>query len=211
MRFLDECPWERLRELRKACPNVCLQMLIRGSNGVGYTSYPDNVVAEFVRLAAKNGMDIFRVFDCFNIVESMKVSIDAIIECGKVAEVCICYAGNLLTSSIYNVDYYRGLVKEIVAAGAHILCIKDMAGLMRPMEVAPLMEAIRSVSSDIPIHFHTHATSSGSLATCMEMARCGCDIIDFATASMADGTSQPSLNTFVAMMQGAKNDTGNLL
>ncbi len=208
MRFLDECPWERLRQLRAACPNVCLQMLIRGANGVGYTSYPDNVVREFIYLAAKNGMDVFRVFDCFNIVENMRVSIEAIKETGKVAEVCVCYTGNVLTSDIYNLQYYKDLALEIKEIGADILAIKDMAGLLRPLEVEPLMRVLReAVGDEMPIHFHTHATASGSLATCMEMARVGCNIIDFATASMADGTSQPSLNTFLAMMQGAKNDT----
>lgn len=209
MRFLDECPWERLRALREACPNVCLQMLIRGANGVGYTSYPDNVVREFIFLAAKNGMDVFRIFDCFNIVENMRVSIDAVKETGKVAEVCICYTGNVLTSQIYNLQYYKELALEIKACGADILAIKDMAGLLRPLEVAPLMQALReAVGDELPIHFHTHATSSGSLATCLEMARNGCNIIDLCTASMADGTSQPSLNTFLAMMQGAPNDPG---
>ena len=207
MRFLDECPWERLRELRKACPDICLQMLIRGANAVGYTSYPDNVVTEFVRLAAINGMDVFRIFDCFNIVENMRVAIDAVRAVNKVAEVCLCYTGDVLTSSIYNLDYYKSVAKEAAEAGAHIIAIKDMSGLLRPLEAGPLLAAIREVT-DLPIHFHTHATSSGSLATCMEMARYGCDIIDFCTASMADGTSQPSLNAFVAMMEGASNDTG---
>lgn len=207
MRFLDECPWERLRQLRKACPDVCLQMLIRGANAVGYTSYPDNVVSEFVRLAALNGMDIFRIFDCFNDIEQMKVCIDAVRAAGKVAEVAVCYTGNVMTSKVYNIDYYRDVVKQIVDAGAHMIAIKDMAGLMRPFEVEPMITAIRSVT-DLPIHFHTHATASGSLAVCMEMARCGCDIIDFCTAAMADGTSQPSINTFIAMMQGAPRATG---
>lgn len=207
MRFLDECPWERLRELRAACPDVCLQMLIRGANAVGYTSYPDNVVAEFVRLAAENGMDVFRIFDCFNIVDNMRVSIDAVRAVNKVAEVCLCYTGDVLTSKIYNLEYYKMVAKEAAEAGAHIIGIKDMSGLLRPLEAGPLLAAIREVT-DLPIHFHTHATSSGSLATCMEMARHGCDIIDFCTASMADGTSQPSLNAFVAMMEGAPNDTG---
>eukprot|EP00605_Chrysophyceae_sp_TOSAG23-4_P002843 GSChrysophyteH1.ASY1.ANO1.3131.1 assembled CDS len=182
----------RLRRIRKACPNVCLQMLIRGANAVGYTSYPDNVVTEFVRLAAENGMDIFRIFDCFNDVENMKVAIDAV---------------HLLTSKVYNVDYYRDVAKRAADAGAHIIGIKDMAGLLRPLECKPLLDAIRSVT-DLPIHFHTHSTSSGTLTTCVEMAKHGCDIVDFATASMADGTSQPSLNAFVAMMDGAPNATG---
>lgn len=207
MRFLDECPWERLREIRAACPDVCLQMLIRGANAVGYTSYPDNVVTEFVRLAAINGMDIFRIFDCFNIVDNMRVAIDAVRAANKVAEVCLCYTGDVLSSTIYNLDYYKSVAKEAAEAGAHIIGIKDMAGLLRPREAGPLLAAIREVT-DLPVHFHTHATSSGSLATCMEMARHNCDIIDFCTASMADGTSQPSINAFVAMMEGAPNDTG---
>jgi len=200
-------PWERLRELRKACPDICLQMLIRGANAVGYTSYPDNAVTEFVKLSAANGIDVFRIFDCFNIIESMQVAIDAVRAVNKVAEVCLCYSGDVLTSEIYNLEYYKSVAKEAAAAGAHIIGIKDMAGLLRPLEAGPLLKAVREVT-DLPIHFHTHATSSGSLATCMEMARHGCDIIDFCTASMADGTSQPSLNAFCAMMQGAPNDTG---
>lgn len=208
MRFLDECPWERLRQIRKACPNVLLQMLIRGANAVGYTSYPDNVVEEFIRLSAVNGMDIFRIFDCFNIVDSMLVSINAVLKYNKIAEVCLCYTGNVLTSNIYDLQYYKQLAAEIKATGAHILGIKDMAGLLRPREVEPLMRVLREAVGDMPIHFHTHATSSGSLATCMEMAKNGCDIIDFATASMADGTSQPSLNAFVAMTEGDERDTG---
>jgi pyruvate carboxylase len=207
MRFLDECPWERLRELRKAAPDVCLQMLIRGANAVGYTSYPDNVVQEFIRLAAENGMDVFRIFDCFNIVENMKVAIEAVRGTGKVAEVCICYTGNILTNPVYNKEYYKAVAKEAADAGAHIIGIKDMSGLLRPLECPVLLEAIRSVT-DVPIHFHTHCTSSCSIAVCMEMARLGCDVIDFCTASMADGTSQPSMNAFVAMMEGALNDTG---
>lgn len=209
MRFLDECPWVRLRELRKACPDICLQMLIRGANGVGYTSYPDNVVQEFIRLAADAGMDIFRIFDCFNIVENMKVSIDAVRATGKVAEVCICYTGNVLTSKIYDLEYYKSVASEAVAAGAHMIAIKDMAGLLRPLEAVPLLTAIRSViPEDMPIHFHTHATSSATISTCLNMAAAGCDIIDVCTASMADGTSQPSMNAFVACTEGAPYDTG---
>ena len=206
MRFLDECPWGRLRELRKACPDVCLQMLIRGANAVGYTSYPDNVVTEFVRLAAKNGMDVFRIFDCFNILDNMQVAIDAVRAAGKVAEVCMCYTGNIMTSKIYNMAYYSDLAKQIANSGAHIIAIKDMAGLLRPFESGPLLQAIRE-ACDLPVHFHTHATSAGSIATAMEMARNGCEIIDFCTASMADGTSQPSLNAFVAMMEHNQKPT----
>ena len=134
---------------------------------MGYTSYPDNVVEEFIKLAAENGMDVFRIFDCFNIVESMMVSINAVLAAGKVAEVCMCYTGNVVHSQVYNVDYYRSLAAEIKAAGAHIIGIKDMAGLLRPFEVEPLMKAIREAVGDMPIHFHTHATSSGSLVGVM--------------------------------------------
>ena len=209
MRFLDECPWQRLREIRAACPNVCLQMLVRGSNAVGYTSYPDNVVAEFIRLAALNGMDVFRIFDCFNDISCMDVSIRAVRAANKVAEVCVCYTGNLLTSDIYDPAYYRGVAEAAVKAGAHMIGIKDMAGLLRPNEVGPLLSALREViPANMPIHFHTHATSSGAIATCLEMARQGCDVVDVATASMADGTSQPSLNAFVAMLEGSEHATG---
>lgn len=209
MRFLDECPWTRLREIRAACPDICLQMLIRGSNAVGYTSYPDNVVAEFCRLAAENGIDVFRIFDCFNDIDSMKVSIDAVRAAGKIAEVCLCYTGNLLTSTVYDVDYYKGVVRQAIEAGAHMIAIKDMSGLLRPHEAEPLLKAIREVVPEtMPVHFHTHSTSSGAIATCMEMAKHGCDIIDVCTASMADGTSQVSMNTFVAMMEGFPNATG---
>ncbi|CAM9750893.1 unnamed protein product [Pylaiella littoralis] len=201
-RFLNEDPWERLRKIRAAAPNICLQMLIRGSNAVGYTSYPDNVVTEFVRLAAKNGIDVFRVFDCFNDIEQMRVCIKAVRDAGKVAEVCVCYTSDLQTSSIFTVDYYKGVAKSAADAGAHMIGIKDMAGLLKPRSAPLLVEAIRSVT-DLPIHFHTHATSSCSLATALEMARAGCDVIDFATASMADCTSQPSLNGFLASTGGS--------
>ncbi|CAN0146111.1 unnamed protein product, partial [Ectocarpus fasciculatus] len=127
-RFLNEDPWERLRQIRAAAPNICLQMLIRGSNAVGYTSYPDNVVTEFVRLAAKNGIDVFRVFDCFNDVEQMRVCIEAVRQAGKVAEVCVCYTSDLQTSSIFTVDYYKGVAKSAAEAGAHMIGIKVRRG-----------------------------------------------------------------------------------
>jgi acetyl-CoA carboxylase carboxyl transferase alpha subunit/acetyl-CoA carboxylase carboxyl transferase beta subunit len=200
-RFLDEDPWERLRAIRAAAPNVCTQMLVRGANAVGYTSYPDNVVEEFCTLAAKAGMDIFRIFDCFNDVNQMKVCIDAVRATGKVAEVCVCYTSDITTSEIYNIDYYREVAKKCAEAGAHMIGIKDMAGLLKPAAAQPLVDAIRGVC-DLPIHFHTHATSSASLAVAIEMARAGADIIDFAVAAMADLTSQPSLNAFCAAMEG---------
>jgi len=206
-RFLNEDPWDRLRKIRAAAPDVCLQMLIRGSNAVGYASYPDNVVAESIKLAAKNGMDVFRIFDCFNDMDQMRVSINAVREANKIAEVCVCYTEDINTSEIYNTEYYKSVAKQAVEAGAHIIGIKDMAGLCKPLAARPLLAAIREVT-DLPIHFHTHATSSAAMATCLEMALAGCDIIDFCSASMADGTSQPSLNAFLASMSGHERDPG---
>jgi len=209
MRFLNECPWERLRAIRAACPNVCLQMLFRGSNGLGYSSYPDNVVRELVRLSAVNGMDVFRIFDCFNQLDQMEVAISAVREHNKVAEVCLCFTGDFLSKDekIYTLAYWTDLAKRIDACGAHMIGIKDMAGLLRPPMAKPLIDAIRSVT-DLPIHFHTHNTSSCELATLMMMSAAGCDIVDCCSASMADGTSQPSLNAFVASMVGDPRETG---
>ena len=205
-RFLDECPWARLRAIREAIPNVCLQMLIRGANAVGYTSYPDNVVQDFVALAAKNGMDVFRIFDCFNDVSNMTVAIEAVRKANKVAEVAVCYTADILTSQIYGPSYYTEVTRRAREAGAHIIAIKDMAGLLKPNGAKALMEAIRAGAANLPIHFHTHATSSASLATALAMVEHGCDIIDFATASLADATSQPSLNAFCASLVGHPRD-----
>eukprot|EP00946_MAST-07B_sp_MAST-7B-sp1_P004555 g4555.t1 len=209
-RFLSEDPWERLRKIREAAPNVCLQMLIRGSNAVGYTSYPDNVVVEFVKATAAAGLDVFRIFDCFNDLNQMKVTIDAVRSVNKVAEVCICFTGDFLDKEkekIYTLEYYKDLAKKIDEAGAHIIAIKDMAGLLKPGHAAPLMQAIRSVS-DKPVHFHTHSTSGVSLSSALAMVAAGCDIIDTAIASMSENTSQPNMNAFVASLQGAPRDTG---
>ncbi|KAK7237528.1 CoA carboxylase [Aureococcus anophagefferens] len=206
-RFLKEDPWDRLRALRAAAPNVCTQMLIRGANAVGYTSYPDNVVTEFVRLAALNGMDVFRIFDCFNDVGQMRTCVDAVRAAGKVAEVCVCYTSDCLASDVYDVAYYAGVAAEAAAAGAHLIGIKDMAGLLKPAAAAPLLAAIRGVC-DLPVHFHTHCTSSASVAVALEMTRAGCDVVDFATAAMADLTSQPSLNAFCAAMEGLERAPG---
>lgn len=208
-RFLHEDGFERLAKLRKAIPNICFQMLLRGANGVGYKSYPDNVVEDFVRVAAKNGMDVFRIFDCFNDVEQMKVSINAVRKAKKVAEVAMCFTGDFLSSSekIYTLDYYKDLCKKCVEAGAHMIAIKDMAGLLKPAHAKPLVDVIRSVC-DLPVHFHTHNTSSAQLATLHAMADAGCDVVDGCFAAWADGTSQPSLNAFIATMEGKPRDTG---
>eukprot|EP00033_Pygsuia_biforma_P000130 GCRY01000165.1.p1 GENE.GCRY01000165.1~~GCRY01000165.1.p1 ORF type:complete len:1223 (+),score=453.10 GCRY01000165.1:114-3782(+) len=203
MRFLHEDPWTRLRELRKKIPNVLFQMLIRGANAVGYKSYPDNVVVKFIELAAKNGMDVFRIFDCFNDLEQMKLCIDTVRRVNKIAEVCICFTGNFLSEDekIYTLQYYKDLAKTIVDAGAHIIAVKDMAGLLKPQMAEPFMNALREVT-DIPVHYHTHNTSSAALATCLNMARAGCKIVDLCMASMADTTSQPSMNAFLSSMDG---------
>eukprot|EP00937_MAST-01D_sp_MAST-1D-sp2_P002088 g2088.t1 len=208
-RFLHECPWKRLRAIRAACPNVCLQMLFRGSNGLGYASYPDNVVNKLVHLSAEAGMDVFRIFDCFNQLDQMEVAIAAVREAKKVAEVCLCFTGDFTSAEekIYTLAYWTDLARRVDASGAHMIGIKDMAGLLRPPMAKPLVDAIRSVSS-LPIHFHTHNTSSCELATLMQMSAAGADIVDCAVASMADGTSQPSLNAFVASMMGTERDTG---
>ncbi len=208
-RFLSEDPWARLRAIRAAAPNVCTQMLIRGSNAVGYTSYPDNVVVEFVKEAAANGLDVFRIFDCFNDLNQMRVTIEAVRSVNKVAEVCICFTGDFLDTEkekIYTLEYYTNLARAIDAAGAHIIAIKDMAGLLKPGHAAPLVQAIRSVS-DKPIHFHTHSTSGVSLSSALAMVRAGCDIVDTAIASMSENTSQPNMNAFVASLQGDPRDT----
>jgi len=206
-RFLNEDAFRRLRELRKKIPNICFQMLLRGANGVGYKSYPDNVVADFVKVAAENGMDVFRIFDCFNDVEQMKVSIKAVREAKKVAEVAMCFTGDFLNpkEKIYTLDYYKDLCKKCVAAGAHMIAIKDMAGLLKPPHAKPLMDVIRAVC-DLPVHFHTHNTSSAQLATLHAMTDAGCDVVDGCFASMADGTSQPSLNAFVATRASMPRD-----
>mmetsp|Transcript_154469 Transcript_154469/g.272771 ORF Transcript_154469/g.272771 Transcript_154469/m.272771 type:complete len:1270 (+) Transcript_154469:62-3871(+) len=206
-RFLNEDAFRRLRKLREKIPNICFQMLLRGANGVGYKSYPDNVVADFVRVAAKNGMDVFRIFDCFNDVEQMKVSIKAVREAKKVAEVAMCFTGDFLSPNekIYTLEYYTDLCKKCVDAGAHMIAIKDMAGLLKPGHCKPLVNAIRSVC-DLPVHFHTHNTSSAQLATLHAMTDAGCDVVDGCFASFADGTSQPSLNAFVATRAGMPRD-----
>ena len=209
-RFLSEDPWERLRLIRAACPNVCLQMLIRGSNAVGYTSYPDNVIIECVNHAAAQGMDVFRIFDCFNDLKQMNTTIQAVRACNKVAEVCICFTGDFLNTAkekIYTLEYYKQLAKTVDQAGAHIIAIKDMAGLLKPGHARPLIEAIREVS-DKPIHFHTHSTSGVSLSSALAMVDAGCDIIDVAIASMSENTSQPNMNAFVSCLQGHPRDTG---
>ena len=210
MRFLHESPWMRLDELREAMPNVNIQMLLRGRNTVGYTPYPDKVTKAFVREAASSGIDIFRIFDALNDVSQMRPAIDAVLETNTtVAEVAMAYSGNLMdpNEDLYTLDYYLKLAEEIVEAGAHVLAIKDMAGLMRPAAAAKLVTALRE-RFDLPVHVHTHDTAGGQLATYLAAANAGADIVDVASAPLAGTTSQPSMSALVAAFENTERDTG---
>ncbi|MEM6965669.1 MAG: pyruvate carboxylase [Bacteroidota bacterium] len=204
MRFLKEDPWVRLAEIRKAVPNVLLQMLLRGSNGVGYKAYPDNLIEEFIIKAADTGIDVFRIFDSLNWLENMKFSIKTVREkTDALAEACICYTGDITDPSRkkYTLEYYVDLAKKLEAAGAHILCIKDMAGLLKPYAATILISALKKAVK-IPIHLHTHDTSSIQSTTYLKAIEAKVDVVDVALSSMAGLTSQPSFNSMVAMMQG---------
>lgn len=209
MRFLKECPWTRLQQLREKLPNVLLQMLLRASNGVGYTNYPDNVVRYLVKQAALNGVDVFRIFDALNWTENMRVAMDAVLETGKLCEAAICYTGNLSDPSCskYDLKYYVSMAKELEAAGAHILGIKDMAGLCRPAAARTLVKALKQ-EIGIPIHFHTHDTSGISAASVLAAVEAGCDAVDGAMDSMSGLTSQPNLGSIVEALRFSERDTG---
>ncbi|WP_288833294.1 pyruvate carboxylase [uncultured Corynebacterium sp.] len=210
MRFLHESPWMRLDELREAMPNVNIQMLLRGRNTVGYTPYPDAVTKAFVSEAARSGIDIFRIFDALNDVSQMRPAIDAVLETNTtVAEVAMAYSGNLLdpAEDLYTLDYYLRLAEEIVGTGAHVLAIKDMAGLMRPAAAAKLVAALRE-RFDLPVHVHTHDTAGGQLATYLAAANAGADVVDVASAPLAGTTSQPSMSALVAAFADTERDTG---
>ncbi|MBK0421526.1 pyruvate carboxylase [Leucobacter sp. CSA2] len=210
LRFLGEDPWERLAALREAMPNIPIQMLLRGQNTVGYTPYPARVAEAFVAEAAATGVDVFRIFDALNDVKQMRVAIDAVRASGTaVAEVAMSYTGNLLSpgEDKYTLDYYLGLAEEIVDAGAHVLAIKDMAGLLRPAAAAKLVTALRE-RFDLPVHLHTHDTPGGQLATLLAAAQAGVDAVDAASAPMSGTTSQPSLGGLVAALADTDRDTG---
>jgi len=210
LRFLKEDPWERLAALRAAMPNICLQMLLRGRNTVGYTPYPELVTSAFVAEATATGIDIFRIFDALNNLESMRPAIDAVRETGSaVAEVAMCYTGDLADPDerLYTLDYYLKLAEQIVDAGAHVLAIKDMAGLLRPQAAHRLIGALRS-RFDLPIHVHTHDTPGGQLASYVAAWRAGADAVDGAAAPMAGTTSQPALSSIVAAAAHTEYDTG---
>ncbi|SFI55020.1 pyruvate carboxylase [Aerobium aerolatum] len=209
MRFLTEDPWERLAKVREAAPNVLLQMLLRGANGVGYTNYPDNVVRYFVKQAAEGGIDLFRVFDCLNWVENMRVAMDAVIEEGKLCEAAICYTGDILDPerAKYDLKYYVSLAKELEAAGAHIIAVKDMAGLLKPAAAKVLFRTLRE-ETELPIHFHTHDTSGIAAATVLAAVEAGVDAIDAAMDALSGNTSQPCLGSIVQALHGDARDTG---
>ena len=207
-RFLQECPWQRLRDLRARIPNIMTQMLLRGANGVGYTTYPDNVVQEFVRQAA-TGIDVFRVFDSLNWVENMRVAMDAVIESGKICEGTICYTGDILdpNRAKYDLNYYVDMGKALRDAGAHIIGLKDMAGLLKPASATVLVKALKE-EVGLPIHFHTHDTSGISGATILAAAEAGVDAVDAAMDAFSGGTSQPCLGSIVEALHNTDRDTG---
>lgn len=209
MRFLTEDPWERLAMVREGAPNLLLQMLLRGANGVGYKNYPDNVVKYFVRQAARGGIDVFRVFDCLNWVENMRVSMDAVAEENKICEAAICYTGDILNSARpkYDLKYYTALAAELEKAGAHMIAVKDMAGLLKPAAARILFKALRE-ATDLPIHFHTHDTSGIAAATVLAAVESGVDVVDAAMDALSGNTSQPCLGSIVEALSGSERDSG---
>lgn len=209
LRFLKEDPWQRLAQLRAAVPNIMLQMLLRGSNAVGYTNYADNVVRFFVKQAASGGVDLFRVFDSLNWVENMRVAIDAVRENGALCEGAICYTGDLFDGARakYDLKYYVGIARELQRAGVHVLGIKDMAGICRPRAAAALVKAIKQ-ETGLPVHFHTHDTSGISAASALAAIEAGCDAVDGALDAMSGLTSQPNLSSIAAALAGTQRDPG---
>ena len=207
-RFLKEDPWERMEVLREKCPNILLQMLIRGANAVGYKNYPDNVIREFVKQSAKVGVDVFRIFDSLNWIQGMEVALDETLNQGMIAEPCLCYTGDILDPSRtkYTLDYYVRMAKELEKRGAHILGIKDMSGLLKPTAASKLIGTLKQ-EIGIPIHLHTHDTSGNGVATVLMAAQAGVDIVDAAFNSMSGLTSQPALNSIVASLQNSDRDT----
>jgi len=210
LRFLKECPWERLVKLREEIPNIPFQMLLRGANAVGYTNYADNVVFEFCKLAKKQGMDIFRVFDALNYLPNLQVGCNAAGEAGGVVEGTICYTGDVSNpdKSKYDIEYYMNLASELIKSGIHILCIKDMAGVLKPQAAHILIGSLRAQYPKLPIHVHTHDTAGAGVATLLACAEAGADIVDCATDSMSGMTSQPSLGAVVSSLQNTEYDTG---
>ncbi|MCH1958839.1 pyruvate carboxylase [Romboutsia hominis] len=207
-RFLKESPWIRLQKLREEIPSILFQMLFRASNGVGYKNYPDNVIEEFIKQSAEQGIDVFRIFDSLNWVENMKPSISTALETGKIVEASICYTGDILdpTKNKYNLEYYIRMAKELEELGTDIICIKDMAGLLKPYSAYTLIKELKN-NVNTPIHLHTHDTSGNGIATCLMASEAGVDIVDGALETMAGLTSQPSLNAIVEALKNTERDT----
>ncbi len=209
MRFLNEDPWERLRQLRAKVPNICFQMLFRGANAVGYTNYPDHVVGGFVKHAAASGMDIFRIFDSLNYLPNLRVAMEAVQDTHAICEGTLCYTGDILDPKRdkFDLNYYVRLAKELERMGAHMIAIKDMAGLCRPYAAQKLVKVLRD-EVGVPIHFHTHDTSGINAGSILRAADAGVDVVDLALSSMSGSTSQPNLNSVVAALEGTPRDTG---
>ncbi|MBQ2641497.1 MAG: pyruvate carboxylase [Lachnospiraceae bacterium] len=208
-RFLRESPWERLDLLREKIPNVMFQMLLRGSNAIGYSNYPDNLVREFIKEAARSGIDVFRVFDSLNWIQGMEVAMDEVLNQNKLLEATMCYTGDIMDPKHdrYTLEYYVNMAKELERRGAHTLAIKDMAGLLKPYAAKKLISTLKQ-EIGIPIHLHTHDTTSNQIATYLMAAEAGVDIVDTAISSLSGLTSQPSMNALVAALQGTERDTG---
>ena len=208
-RYLHESPWERLSLLRENIPNIPFQMLLRGANAVGYANYPDNLIREFVKEAARSGIDVFRVFDSLNWLPAMEVAMDEVLKQGKLCEAAICYTGDILddTKDKYTLKYYVDMAKELEKRGAHILAIKDMSGLLKPYAAKKLVTALKN-EIGLPVHLHTHDISGNQVAALLLAAEAGVDIVDTAVSSMSSLTSQPSMNAVVAALAGNERDTG---
>ncbi len=210
LRFLRECPWDRLDRLRELVPNIPFQMLLRGANAVGYTNYPDNVVKGFVKAACEHGVDVFRVFDCLNYIENLKLGMDAVGEAGGVIEASLCYTGDVSdpARTKYSLQYYVDLAGALVERGTHVLAIKDMAGLLKPRAGRMLVTALREAFPEVPIHVHTHDTASTGVASMLACADAGADVVDLAVAPMSGMTSQPALGAVVGALRGTPRHTG---
>ena len=210
LRFLRECPWDRLTQLRELVPNIPFQMLLRGANAVGYTNYPDNVVHRFVQAAHERGIDVFRIFDCLNYVENLELGIDAVGQAGGVIEAAVCYTGDVSDPkrTKYSLQYYVDLAGELVELGTHILAIKDMAGLLKPAAASQLVGALRQAFPETPIHVHTHDTAASGVASMLACSEAGADVVDVALEPMAGLTAQPAMGAVVAALQGSARDTG---
>jgi pyruvate/oxaloacetate carboxyltransferase/allophanate hydrolase subunit 1/biotin carboxyl carrier protein len=210
LRFLHECPWDRLAELRELVPNVPFQMLFRGANAVGYTAYPDNVIYKFCKQAKNTGMDVFRIFDSLNYIENMRLGIDAVGQAGGIIEAAICYTGDILSpvKTKYDLEYYLNMARDLVKLGVHVLCIKDMAGLLKPTAATLLISAIRKEFPDVPIHVHTHDTAGTGVASMLACVNAGANAVDCCNDALSGLTAQPAMGAIIHDLANSKKDTG---